>query len=226
MNKSNKLTLIGCIILGLTPVLSAQTNMVNLIELDHTTAYVSKHGSTHFTKHHDVLNTKMDHDTVRYLVVVDATDHLNTDEVNKTEVVTEHTNSESHGKHTVISAIDHIFTNNSILFGYRDHKLSVESMKVLDKVAEVMVLHPHALFELGAHTDSRGVYEDNMILSQKRVDSAINYLLTKGVSKDQIISVAYGETVLKNVCDSDSHCSEEIHASNRRIEIKILSYGK
>ena len=211
-------------ILGLSHALSAQTNVIRLSDLsDQTVAYASNHPSkmVHHGKFFNPEAVRTDHDTVKYVLIVDAADHLDIDDTTK-KVTTEH---EISFKPNVGIKIDQILASNDILFDYRSHRLTVESKKILDKLAGIMLQHPTALFEIGAHTDARGLYHENMELSQKRVNAAIQYLTEKGVNKDQLIGVAYGEAILKNVCDSDSHCSEEVHAGNRRIEIKILSLG-
>ena len=122
-------------------------------------------------------------------------------------------------------ALNAIFTLHNILFDYNEYSLTKESMLILDKVARVMVKNPNAVFQLSAHTDARGSYADNMVLSQRRAESTVYYLLSKGVNKNQLIPIGYGEKFLKNKCDSDSHCSEEEHAINRRVEIKVMSLG-
>jgi outer membrane protein OmpA-like peptidoglycan-associated protein/tetratricopeptide (TPR) repeat protein len=124
-----------------------------------------------------------------------------------------------------VIALNAIFTLHNILFEYNQYSLTRESMLILDKVARVMVSNPNAVFQLSAHTDARGSYADNMVLSQHRAESTVYYLLSKGVNVKQLSPVGFGEKFLKNTCDSDSHCSEEEHAINRRVEIKVVSMG-
>ncbi len=125
-----------------------------------------------------------------------------------------------------ILALNSIFTLHNILFEYNDYRLTHESMLILDRVAFVMLKNPNTVFELSAHTDARGFYNDNLVLSQKRAESTVYYLLSKGVSIKQLIPVGCGEKFLKNLCDSDSRCSEADHAVNRRVEIKVVLLGK
>jgi len=113
-----------------------------------------------------------------------------------------------------------VFTFNDILFEYNKADLLAESKLVLDRLAEVL-LHSGAKVELSAHTDSRGSDKYNLTLSQKRATSAVNYLISKGVSVDKAAGIGYGETKLKNGCKNGVTCSEEDHTLNRRVEIKI-----
>jgi outer membrane protein OmpA-like peptidoglycan-associated protein len=125
-----------------------------------------------------------------------------------------------------VLALNSIFTLHNILFEYNDYRLTRESMLILDRVAYVMLKNPKTVFELSAHTDARGLYNDNLALSQKRAESTVYYLLSKGVEHQQLIPVGCGEKFLKNNCDSDSYCAETDHAVNRRVEVKVIAFGK
>lgn len=109
-----------------------------------------------------------------------------------------------------------------ILFEYDKADLLPQSYVELDKILQIIKDNPYAKFELSAHTDSRGKDNYNLKLSQKRAESCVNYLLSKGVNKDAIIAKGYGEKQLKNNCGNNSKCSEEEHAINRRVEIKVI----
>ena len=76
--------------------------------------------------------------------------------------------------------------------------------------------------ELRSHTDSRGTHSYNDLLSQKRSDSAVGYIVKSGISKDRITAKGYGENELVNKCADGVKCSEEEHRKNRRTEFKIL----
>ncbi len=51
------------------------------------------------------------------------------------------------------------------------------------------------VIELGAHTDSRNTFEYNDILSQKRAESVVNYLIQRGIASDRLVAKGYGERV-------------------------------
>ena len=76
--------------------------------------------------------------------------------------------------------------------------------------------------ELSAHTDVRGSAPSNQRLSQKRAQSAVNYLISKGVDPSRITSVGKGETEVINKCVEGVTCTNEEHEVNRRVEFKIL----
>ncbi|MCB0625756.1 MAG: OmpA family protein, partial [Saprospiraceae bacterium] len=48
--------------------------------------------------------------------------------------------------------------------------------------------------ELGSHTDSRGRSSYNLRLSQQRADAAVNYIVSRGISRSRISARGYGET--------------------------------
>ena len=73
-----------------------------------------------------------------------------------------------------------------------------------------------------SHTDCRGSDSYNEILSQKRSDSAVNYIVNHGISKDRITAKGYGETQLVNQCDDGVQCTAAEHRKNRRTEIKVI----
>jgi len=96
----------------------------------------------------------------------------------------------------------------------------------LDKLVTIMMDNPSIRIELSSHTDSRAADHYNMVLSQKRAQSAVDYIVSKGISKDRIVAKGYGETQLVNRCKNGVKCSEEEHQQNRRTEFKVISIDK
>jgi outer membrane protein OmpA-like peptidoglycan-associated protein len=92
----------------------------------------------------------------------------------------------------------------------------------LDKIVQFLNDNPTIVVELGAHTDSMGDAGQNMILSQKRAKSAVEYLVNKGIKTSRISDKGYGETKIKNRCTDGVPCSPEEHQANRRTEIRVL----
>jgi len=93
---------------------------------------------------------------------------------------------------------------------------------VLDKLYKILVENPEIRIELSSHTDSRASAEYNMSLSQRRAQAAVNYLISKGIDKNRMAAVGYGETKLLNKCADGVPCTEEEHQQNRRTEFKVL----
>lgn len=110
----------------------------------------------------------------------------------------------------------------NIYFELAKADLKEESKEVLDRIKIYLDENPNVRIELSAHTDSRGSNASNMTLSKERAAAAFTYLVDNGVSKDRLIPTGYGETKLTNECRDGIECSEEQHALNRRVEMKIL----
>ena len=92
----------------------------------------------------------------------------------------------------------------------------------LDKLYQFLAENPTIKLELSSHTDARGSDDYNLRLSQGRADSAVNYLVSKGLNRSRVIAKGYGETKLLNECKNDVNCSEEQHQHNRRTEFKVI----
>ncbi|MBW6536563.1 MAG: OmpA family protein [Mariniphaga sp.] len=114
------------------------------------------------------------------------------------------------------------FVMENIYYDFDKWEISPESEAELNKLVKVMKDNPSWKVELGSHTDSRGTHDYNETLSQKRSDSAINYIVSQGISKNRITAKGYGETQLVNECKDGVSCTEEQHQQNRRTEFTIL----
>lgn len=96
----------------------------------------------------------------------------------------------------------------------------------LEKVVQIMKENPNIVVELGSHTDSRGTDVYNIDLSDRRAKAAVEYIISRGISKTKITAKGYGETMLLNECKDDVPCSDEAHQLNRRTEFKITGFIK
>lgn len=93
----------------------------------------------------------------------------------------------------------------------------------LDELRDLMSRYPSMVIELSSHTDSRGGTAYNQQLSEKRAESAKEYLVARGIASNRITTRGFGESQLRNNCIDGSNCSEEEHQYNRRTEVKVLS---
>jgi outer membrane protein OmpA-like peptidoglycan-associated protein len=114
------------------------------------------------------------------------------------------------------------FVMENIFYDFDKWNILPESEIELNKLIKVMNDNPGWKVELSSHTDARGSDSYNMILSQKRSDSAVSYIVKSGISKDRIIARGYGETQLVNRCKNGVKCPDEEHRKNRRTEFQIL----
>ncbi len=109
----------------------------------------------------------------------------------------------------------------NIYFEYEKATLLSQAIITLNKVVGVMQENPAIAVDIIAHTDSRGTDEFNMKLSEKRAQSAVEYIISNGISRNRLRAIGMGETHLINGCKDGIECSEEQHAQNRRTEFKV-----
>ncbi len=108
-----------------------------------------------------------------------------------------------------------------VYFDINDDRITPQGMVILDKVVQVMKKDAAIHIEISSHTDSQGSAEYNLELSQKRANAAVDYLVSKGISRKRLTGIGYGETRLLNKCADGVPCTEEEQAQNRRLEFKI-----
>lgn len=111
----------------------------------------------------------------------------------------------------------------NITFDKFDFKIKPQVLKEIEKLFLLLRDNPGLKIELSCHTDSRGTDKDNFILTQKRADAIADILFTKGIKRERIIAVGYGESKLINHCREGIFCLEEEYLANVRTEVKILT---
>lgn len=111
---------------------------------------------------------------------------------------------------------------SNILYEFGKADLKKNDEEGLQNLATIMKDNPDLTVEIGSHTDSRGKQGRNMELSQERAQGVVDFLIDHGVSRSRLISRGYGESQLKNKCDSYTDCTEAQHRINRRTELKVL----
>ncbi len=126
--------------------------------------------------------------------------------------------------------IEGMFNVRGILYGLDSADIRPESAKILDdSVVSLLKQFPRVTIELGSHTDCRADSAYNVKLSQRRADSAVNYIISRGIEKERIVAKGYGENELeikKCVCDQSDWkriCTEAEHQLNRRTTVKVTS---
>ena len=107
---------------------------------------------------------------------------------------------------------------DNIYYDYDKAHIRSDAAKELDKLVQILKDSPHLVIELGSHTDDRGDAAYNMRLSQARAQSAVDYIISKGIDTERIIAKGYGEE------DPliEQAKTEEDHQRNRRTEFKVI----
>ncbi|SHJ93987.1 WD40-like Beta Propeller Repeat [Reichenbachiella agariperforans] len=110
---------------------------------------------------------------------------------------------------------------NNIYYDLNKANIKPAAAKELDKLVVIMKDNPEITIELSSHTDVRADHDYNMDLSQRRAESAVNYIISQGIEKDRIVAKGYGETKLI-VEDAENEIE---HQQNRRTEFKVIKYN-
>jgi len=110
----------------------------------------------------------------------------------------------------------------NIYYDFDKSNIRPDAAIELDKLVKILSDNPTIWIELGSHTDSRGNSQYNKWLSQSRANSAVQYIVDHGISKNRITAKGYGESELLNRCSDGVKCTEEEHQLNRRTEFKIV----
>ncbi len=106
---------------------------------------------------------------------------------------------------------------NNVFFDFNKYELKPESYPELDRVVTFLNDYANIEIELSGHTDNIGSHDYNMKLSENRANAVAEYLFKKGITKNRIVIIGYGETQ-----PADTNQSEEGRQKNRRVEFKIL----
>jgi outer membrane protein OmpA-like peptidoglycan-associated protein len=99
-------------------------------------------------------------------------------------------------------------------------KLQKRSWALLDNVAAVLIAHPEiGKIRVEGHSDATGSLKFNMILSKKRADTVVRYLVGRGhVNRSRLVARGFGP---KKPLVPDAKSKEE-QAMNRRVEFHIV----
>jgi outer membrane protein OmpA-like peptidoglycan-associated protein len=84
-------------------------------------------------------------------------------------------------------------------------------------------LFPNAVVEIGSHTDSTGTDSYNMKLSQRRSESVVSYLISKGIPTERLVAKGYGMRLpIAPNTNPDGSDNPEGRQLNRRTVMKII----
>ena len=111
---------------------------------------------------------------------------------------------------------------STIYFDFDKYDIRPDAEVQLQKVIAALEKYPSLKIKANSHTDSRGPDAYNLWLSQKRAESTVNYMISKGIAPERLRYEGYGETQLVNECDDGVRCSAADHELNRRSEFIIF----
>ncbi len=110
---------------------------------------------------------------------------------------------------------------DNIFYDYDEWAIRNDARPALDELALVLKTNPAIRIQLSSHTDCRGTEEYNLELSQKRAQSAIEYLISQGIVANRLVALGLGESspAVNCICEQ---CTEDQHQTNRRTTFTIL----
>lgn len=105
----------------------------------------------------------------------------------------------------------------------------VNSADSLNFLYDLLVRNPTFVIQLESHTDTRGKVDYNQNLSQRRAETCVNYLISKGIDGERMKPVGMGKNspliTDKQIAALPTEEEKELaHQKNRRTVFRILSY--
>ena len=105
----------------------------------------------------------------------------------------------------------------NIFFASGSTRLDNKSIPLLENLYDIVNRCPSFRLEIAGHTDSVGSDAQNQSISERRAASVVSWLNDKGIPRDRLMSVGYGES--RPIVDNDTPANR---AKNRRIEFTAL----
>jgi peptidoglycan-associated lipoprotein len=127
--------------------------------------------------------------------------------------------------------VDSAIVLENIYYDLDEDYIRDDAALELDKLVTLLNDNPEIKIELSSHTDSRQTVAYNDDLSKRRAQSAVDYIVSKGVDQDRLIARGYGETQLL-ISDEEINAlpteeeKELAHQKNRRTEFKVTEYNR
>ncbi|MDO7173426.1 OmpA family protein [Mariniflexile sp. AS56] len=112
---------------------------------------------------------------------------------------------------------------DKIYFDFDRSKIRKDAAITLNVLVDLMKKYPSMEIEVSAHTDARGNDQYNLKLSKRRAASTLEYLVSKGIERNRLKSIGYGEMQPLNECMKEGICKDEEYDINRRCEFTILN---
>jgi outer membrane protein OmpA-like peptidoglycan-associated protein len=109
----------------------------------------------------------------------------------------------------------------NIYYDYDKWNIRPDAIPTLNELTATLQDNPKIKIELSSHTDCRGNDAYNQTLSQKRAESVVQYLISKGIAPERLEAKGYGESNPIALCDCKK-CTEEEHQKNRRTAFKVI----
>ena len=110
---------------------------------------------------------------------------------------------------------------SNVFYEIDSWQLKKESLIELDNLFALLTDNKNLIMEIGGYTDSTGSEKYNLVLSEKRALSVVNYLIKMGIASDRLRFKGYG-----NSSKLGNNITVEGRKLNRRTEAKIIDMKK
>jgi outer membrane protein OmpA-like peptidoglycan-associated protein len=111
-----------------------------------------------------------------------------------------------------------LITLNNLIFARGSDVITESSFEELDNLVNYLDSRPSLIIQLEGHTDFAGNPEANMSLSEARVVAVKEYLVSKGVKKNRVLTKAFGGSQ-----PLYTERTDEAKTKNRRVEVRVIS---
>jgi outer membrane protein OmpA-like peptidoglycan-associated protein len=103
-----------------------------------------------------------------------------------------------------------------VLFDFNKYSLKPEARERLARISGIVLAYPDLKLEIDGYTDSVGSDEYNQTLSDKRAESVRDYLVSSGVSMNNVAARGLGKT--DPIADNSTSAGRKL---NRRVEMIV-----
>lgn len=103
-----------------------------------------------------------------------------------------------------------------VLFDFNKYTLKPEARERLARISGIVLAYPDLKLQIEGHTDSIGSDEYNQTLSEKRADTVRAYLVSSGVSPDNVAARGMGKA--DPIGDNSTAAGRKL---NRRVEMIV-----
>ena len=126
----------------------------------------------------------------QYVMLVNARGYLNEKQAFSTDGLTD---SYTYQQDFALSPISKPVKMGNIFFKFGSWELTPDSEDGLNALVKLLNDNPNITIEMAAHTDMIGSNTANQELALKRAQSVVNYLIKKGIEKERLTPIGYGE---------------------------------
>ncbi len=109
---------------------------------------------------------------------------------------------------------------DDIYFDFDKSEIKPTAALELDKLIETLKKYDDIRIKVESHTDRRGPESYNLLLSERRAKSTVQYMVSQGIDESRLTFEGLGKS--QPVIDCGSKCTEEDHRKNRRSEFIIV----